>query len=224
MARNFVVYYRVSTDQQGRSGLGLDAQRAAVEGFANQDGGTIIETFTEIETGKGSQPLIRRPQLAAALDLAKRRRATLLIATLDRLARNVLFIAGLMETGVPFVAADMPTAEPFMLHIRAAMAEEERRMISKRTRVALAAAKRRGTVLGANGRKLAKQHQAAAATFAEQLRPTLDQLRADGFTTVRELAAELNARAVPTPNGGRWHLRTVHQVTRRLTAPQTAGR
>ena len=212
----FVAYYRVSTDRQGRSGLGLEAQQAAVVAFVQSRLGKILEAFTEIETGKGAQPLSRRPQLAAAMTACREQRATLLIATLDRLARNVYFISGLMESRVPFVAADMPTATPFEIHIRAAMAEEERRKISERTRVALAAAKRRGTVLGANGRTLARKHQATAAAFAESLRPVIEQLRAEGNTTLHAIVAVLNDREVPTARGGSWHLRTVHQLTRRL--------
>jgi DNA invertase Pin-like site-specific DNA recombinase len=138
-----VAYYRVSTAKQGRSGLGLDAQRAAVQGYANGRGEVVAE-FVEVETGKRAD----RPRLAEAMAHAKKTRATLVIAKLDRLARNVHFISGLMESGVPFDCADRPGADPFRLHIEAAVAEEEARKVSERTRVALAAAKERGTLLG----------------------------------------------------------------------------
>src|SRR3954466_14112607 len=138
----FVAYYRVSTDRQGQSGLGLDAQRAAVAGFFGAR--ELIAEFTEVESGKRAD----RPQLAAALDLCRRRRAMLVIAKLDRLARNVAFIASLMEAGVEFTAVDMPSANKLTLHILAAVAEHEREMISARTRAALAAAKARGVRLG----------------------------------------------------------------------------
>src|SRR5689334_19296244 len=150
----FVAYYRVSTEKQGRSGLGLDAQQDAVARYLNGGEWELLETFTEQETGKGANALDRRPQLRAALDYARKAKATLVIAKLDRLSRNVAFVATLMESGVPFVAVDMPHAKTFELHIRAALAEEERRMISERTRAAMVAAKARGVVLGANGKVL----------------------------------------------------------------------
>src|SRR4051812_31466483 len=136
--QGFVAYYRVSTDRQGQSGLGLDAQRAAVAGFIGTRG--LVAEFTEVESGKRSD----RPQLAMALDLCRRKRTMLVIAKLDRLARNVAFIANLMESGVEFVAVDMPYANKLTLHILAAVAEHEREMISVRTKIALAAYKARG--------------------------------------------------------------------------------
>ena len=144
MNGRFVSYLRVSTDKQGRSGLGIEAQREAVARFLNGGTWTLLAELVETESGKNAD----RPQLRAAIAHCRKTGATLLIAKLDRLARNVAFISTLMEQGVPFVACDMPTATPFMLHIYAAMAEEEARAISQRTKLALAAAKARGKKLG----------------------------------------------------------------------------
>jgi DNA invertase Pin-like site-specific DNA recombinase len=142
-----VAYYRVSTQQQGSSGLGLEAQRAQVGAYLNGGRWSLLGEFTEVETGKGSNALDRRPQLRAALELARKRKATLVIAKLDRLARNVHFVSGLIESGVDFVAADMPQANKVMIQMHAVMSEWERDAISKRTRDALAAAKARGVKL-----------------------------------------------------------------------------
>lgn len=211
-ATSYIAYYRVSTDQQGRSGLGLEAQRAAVVQFVAARGGEIAAEYTEIESGRKSD----RPQLAAALAECRRRKVTLVIAKLDRLARNVAFIAKLMDTGVPFLAVDMPTADRFMLHVYAAMAEEEARRTSARTKAALAAAKARGVELGRNGKALAAQHVAEADAFAVAMVATIGGLRAEGYTTVRALAEELNRRDVPTAKGGSWHVPTVHHLLRRI--------
>ena len=139
----FVAYFRVSTDRQGKSGLGLDAQREAVMSYLNGGSWTLVSEFTEVESGKRSD---NRPQLAAAIAACKRQKAKLVIAKLDRLSRNLAFIAALMESGVEFVAADMPHANRLTVHILAAVAEHERQMISERTRAALQAAKKRGKV------------------------------------------------------------------------------
>jgi DNA invertase Pin-like site-specific DNA recombinase len=147
MARGkFIAYYRVSTERQGKSGLGLDAQRTAVLDYLNGGGWKLLGEFTEVETGKGRNALARRPQLRAALEACRKHKATLLIAKLDRLARNVFFVSGLMESGVEFVAVDMPMANRLTVHILAAVAEHEREMISQRTKAALAAAKARGVI------------------------------------------------------------------------------
>ena len=152
----FVTYYRVSTDKQGRSGLGLEAQQAAVRNYLDGATWELVGEFTEVESGRKSE----RPELARALALCKKRKATLVIARLDRLARNVHFISGLMEAKVKFVACDMPEATPFMLHIYAAVAQKEARAISARTKAALAAAKQRGVRLGATGAERAKRFKA----------------------------------------------------------------
>jgi DNA invertase Pin-like site-specific DNA recombinase len=208
----FVAYYRVSTDKQGRSGLGLEAQQEAVKRWL--DGGTwkLLASFTEVESGKR----VQRPELAKALAYCKRYKATLLIARLDRLARNVHFISGLTEAKVKFVAVDMPEATPFMLHIYAAVAQEEARAISARTKAALVAAKARGKRLGSYGADvLAQRWKAEAQQRADALAPTLRELQAKGLT-LRGMAAELSKRKIATPRGGKWHPQTVQQVLRRL--------
>ena len=147
--RTLIGYVRVSTSQQGRSGLGLEAQKQALQRFAEAEGFTLVRVFVEVETGKGSDALERRPQLAAALSEARRQRCSVTVAKLDRLSRDVHFISGLMAHRVPFVVAELgPDVDPFILHLFAALAEKERAMISHRTKVALAAAKERGVTLG----------------------------------------------------------------------------
>jgi len=210
----FVAYYRVSTDRQGRSGLGLEAQREAVRGYVAQRAGTVLDEFTEVETGKRSD----RPELAAALETCRRHKATLVIAKLDRLARNMAFVANLMEGRADFVAADMPHADKFTIHIFAALAEEEGRRISQRTKAALAAAKARGVRLGATGALLAERYRAGAKAQAAELAPLVIELRRSGVTTVRGLAAALNARAIPTAGGGPWRAGTVHRLLQRVLA------
>ena len=169
---NILAYYRVSTQRQGKSGLGLDAQRAAVEHFAEGEGLTIMKEFLEIESGKGADALNLRPKLAAALAEARKQKCAVVVAKLDRLSRDVAFVAGLMSQRVPFVVAELGAdADPFMLHIYAALAEKERRMISARTRAALKAAKARGVVLG-NPQQAARNRE-LARTEAENLRPVL---------------------------------------------------
>jgi DNA invertase Pin-like site-specific DNA recombinase len=201
--RRFVAYYRVSTARQGASGLGLDAQRTAVE--RHTAGGELVAEFTEVESGKRSD----RPQLARALAAAKRAKATLVIAKLDRLARNVAFIATLMDTkGVDFIACDNPHASRLTLHILAAVAEDEAARISARTKGALAAAKARGVQLGATGP--AHQGAATAANAAqgqarrEAVAPVVASIRASGVMTLQGIADALNARGITTPRGGLW--------------------
>jgi DNA invertase Pin-like site-specific DNA recombinase len=205
MDRQFIAYFRVSTDRQGRSGLGLEPQRAAVLNHLAGVGCILRGEFTEIESGKRND----RPQLAAAIASAKKAKATLIIAKLDRLARNVHFISGLMESGADFVAADNPHATRLTLHILAAVAEHERQMIADRTKAALQAAKARGVRLGRNGAdRLAPRYRDEAAERARQLAPVLSELRSAGMSA-RQMAAQLIARGIPTPNGGRWHAATV---------------
>jgi len=211
-----VAYYRVSTARQGQSGLGLDAQQASVRRYAERDGGSIIGEFIEVETGKGKNALSRRPNLAEALSLCRKRKALLVIAKLDRLARNVFFISGLMESKVDFIAADCPTKDKFRLHLEAAFAEEEARRISIRTKQALAAAKRRGVKLGANGKVLAKKNKTRARKLARSLAPVIRDIREAGSTSVRAIAEELNRRGIPSARGGLWHPKTVHRLLQRL--------
>ncbi len=211
----WIAYFRVSTDRQGVSGLGLDAQRDAVERYVNQVGGNLIAAYTEVESGKSHK---NRPQLQAALDECRKRKARLVIAKLDRLARNVAFIANLMEAGVEFRAVDMPEASKLLLHMMAAFAEHERDTISQRTRAALAAARARGVKLGTTGKCRAQENQRAADAFAESLADKFDELRARGVTGNEALARALNAEGVPAFGGGRWHRATVRKLILRLGA------
>ena len=215
----FVAYYRVSTQQQGRSGLGLEAQRAAVADYLNGGRWVLLQEFTEVETGKGSNALDKRPQLRASLDLCRKKRATLVIAKLDRLARNVHFVSGLIESGVEFVAADMPQANKTMIQMHAVMSEWERDAISKRTKEALAAAKARGVKLGTAGPRnlqgVIDRRHADAADHAEKLRETILGLRDRGLSQ-RVIAAKLNELGIKAPRGGAWHLPTVQRVMARL--------
>ena len=216
----FVSYIRVSTEKQGRSGLGEEAQREAVAAYLNGGRWKLLEEFVEVETGKGSNALARRPQLHAALALARKSKATLLIAKLDRLARNVSFIAQLMDAGVDFVAVDNPHASRLTLHILAAVAEHEREMIAERTKAALAAAKARGTVLGAHGAQLAAQNKADALARLVPLADRLQAMQASGLS-VRLIATKLNLEGVASPGGAQWHVASVHRALKRL-APTPA--
>lgn len=205
-------YLRVSTGKQQHSGLGLEAQRASIENYASQIGETIEQVFVETESGRKKS----RPELQAALSACKRYKATLIIAKLDRLARNVAFVSSLMEAGVEFVAVDAPYANKLMLHILSAFAEHEREMISERTKAALAAAKERGVVLGAHGHVLAKQNKEAAAAHAAMVRPSVEAELEAGCKTLTQLADRLNVLAIPTANGGKWHPMTVKRTLKRL--------
>jgi DNA invertase Pin-like site-specific DNA recombinase len=213
---DIVAYYRVSTAQQGRSGLGLEAQRAAVAAFAQAEGLDVVAEYTEVETGKGADALDRRPELRAALKAAKKAKCEVAVAKLDRLSRDVTFIAGLMSQRVPFIVCALGrNVDPFTLHIYAALAEQERRMISQRTIAGLAAAKARGVKLGSFGKVLAAKNAAGAASRDAALRPVLAELSGMSASAI---AAELNARKVPTPRGGSWSASTVIRVQRRLRA------
>jgi DNA invertase Pin-like site-specific DNA recombinase len=211
--QRFVTYYRVSTDRQGRSGLGLDAQREAVRQFLATRTVTVISEFVEVESGGKDD----RPKLLEALAACQRTRATLLIAKLDRLARSVSFVAGLMDGDVDFVAVDMPHASRFVLHIMAAVAEHERQIIGERTKAALAAAKARGVRLGANGAVLAERHKAEATEYARQVAPAFLAAQQAGATTTKQIADYLNANEVLSRQGGRWHPTSVVRALRRLS-------
>jgi DNA invertase Pin-like site-specific DNA recombinase len=207
-----IVYYRVSTQRQGRSGLGLEAQRAAVTRFADAEGLAIAGEFIEIETGKGADALAQRPQLAAALAQAKKLKCPVIVAKLDRLSRDVAFIAGLMAQKVPFIVAELGAdCDPFMLHIYAALAEKERRMISQRTKDALRAAKARGVMLG--NPEQAKANQQVAKDFAESLRPIVAPFI---NLSSRRIASVLNAQGVKSPTGKAWKSVTVLRLIERL--------
>ena len=214
-------YVRVSTSRQGRSGLGLEAQREALERFAGAEGFLVTKVFVEVETGKGSDALDRRPQLAEALAAARRSKCSVAVTKLDRLSRDVHFISGLMAHRVPFLVAELgPEVDPFILHLFAALAQKERAMIAARTRDALRRAKSRGTVLG--GPKLAEAREVAVATieanaerFAANVLPIIREVQRAGAGTLREVADALNARGIATARGGRWYAMTVSNVLAR---------
>jgi DNA invertase Pin-like site-specific DNA recombinase len=211
----FVAYFRVSTARQGQSGLGLEAQQQAVKQYLNGGNWQILAEFTEVESGKRSS---NRPKLAEAIELCKKHKATLIIAKLDRLARNVHFISGLMESGIEFIAVDNPNANRLMLHLLAAFAEHEREQISQRTKDALAAAKARGVKLGKHSIILSQQNHDRAMDFALSLQPVLDAIRSEGYTTTRSICEQLNLRGVPTYGGSgrKWHIGTTHKLLQRV--------
>jgi DNA invertase Pin-like site-specific DNA recombinase len=217
--RNAVAYTRVSTKSQGKSGLGLEAQVAAITAFAAKEGFRIVEQFVEVETGKGADALDRRPKLAAALKAARKidKTCPVIVAKLDRLSRDVHFISGLMQHKTPFIVAELGAdTDPFLLHLYASLAEKERRLISERTKAGLAAAKRRGKKLG--GRNAQSDRAAAkAAAFAEQMRPIMAEV---GTLSANRAAAILNKRGVPTAAGSRWSSTQVMRVRRRLQKVQ----
>jgi DNA invertase Pin-like site-specific DNA recombinase len=217
MVADAVMYARVSTGRQGRSGLGLEAQQSAIASFAAQHGFKLVGEYIETETGKGHDVLARRPKLAAALGHAKKLKAPVIVSKLCRLGRDVAFISGLMANRVPFIVAELgPEVDPFMLHIYAAVAQKERSLIAARTSEALQAAKRRGVKLGKTGRQRAKENKAEADAQAKALGPTIRELRTAGITSVRAIAAELNKRKVPTARGGEWHATSVVRLLARL--------
>lgn len=220
-----VAYYRVSTAAQGRSGLGLEAQRAAVESLCAARGWELTAPpFTEVESGKRND----RPELEKALHRAKVTGATLVVAKLDRLSRNVAFLAALQESGVKFIAADMPEANELTVHIMAAVAQAERKAISKRTKEALQAAKARGQRLGnPNGaaaiRRAGKGNDSAmeavranATKRAEEMRPIVEDMRSRGVASLAGIAAALNEGGFVTARGGKWHASSVRNLVARL--------
>src|SRR4051812_9506841 len=217
-----VAYYRVSTKQQHRSGLGIEAQRAAVTRFAEAEGFTIIAEYVEAETGKGADALDRRPHLASALAAAKTAKCSVLVSKLDRLSRDVAFVAGLMAQRVPFIVAELGRdADPFMLHLYAALAEKERRLISDRTRAALAAKKQQGATLGnptniaAAGAIGRQALRAEADRFAKNLLPIIRTIQAAGPIGMVSIAKLLNERGIRTARGGQWHVSSVANVLAR---------
>lgn len=217
-----VAYLRVSTQAQGKSGLGIDAQKAAIERFAEAEGFAITFWFEEVETGKGADALDRRPVLSEALYVARKSKAPVIVAKLDRLSRDVAFIAGLMAQRVPFVVAELGAdADPFMLHLYAALAEKERSLISKRTREALQAKKKAGALLGNRTNLAVAQAKGAASNaagskaFADNVFPIIQTIKANGANSLRGIADVLNARGVRTPRGGYWTAVQVSRVLKR---------
>jgi DNA invertase Pin-like site-specific DNA recombinase len=223
-----VAYLRVSTSRQGRSGLGLEAQRENITRFAAAEGYEVVGEFVEVETGKGADALERRPQLAAALNAARKRKGSVVVAKLDRLSRDVHFISGLMAHKVPFIVTELgPDVDPFILHLYAALSEKERNLIAGRTKAALAAKKAQGKVLG--GPKLPEAREAAqvviktnADRYAANVLPIIREAQKAGASTLRDVADALNARGVATARGGRWHATSVKNVLERPAALKTS--
>jgi DNA invertase Pin-like site-specific DNA recombinase len=224
--KKLVCYLRVSTTRQGKSGLGLDAQLQAVQQYATSIAGKVIATFTEVETGN----LNARPELAQALHLTKVTGATLVIAKLDRLSRNAAFLLAMQDSGVKFIAADIPQANNLTIGIMALVAQQEGEAISKRTKDALQAAKRRGKLLGnPNGaealRRAAKGNIAAVAAIKENankhalnLLPIIQSLKSNGVCSLGAIATVLNERGMLTPRGGAWHKTSVKNLLTRLSS------
>lgn len=216
---SFITYFRVSTDKQGKSGLGLEAQQESVRRYLRPDDKTV-GSFIEVESGRNNH----RPQLAAALEACKRTGSTLLIAKLDRLSRSVAFISALMDSNVPIIAADNPSANRLTLHILAAVAEAEAEAISTRTRAALAAAKARGTILGGfRGVVVDNTLGRAARTeisrrHSEVVTPAIEAARAAGAVSLRDIAKHLTAQGVTTPRGGsEWTATQVMRIVNHVT-------
>ena len=217
-----ISYIRVSTGKQGKCGLGIEAQRQAIARFAAAEGCEVLAEVVEVETGKGTDALDRRPKLAEALAKARKSKAAVVVAKLCRLSRDVAFISGLMAQRVPFIGAELGAdVDPFMLHIYAALAEKERRLIADRTRAALAAKKARGaklgnrTNLGEASTKGASANRASADAFAANVLPVVSQIQASGLTTLRAIANALNARGIRTARGGVWYAATVGNLLAR---------
>jgi DNA invertase Pin-like site-specific DNA recombinase len=208
-----IAYVRVSTTGQAKSGLGLEAQREAITAFASTNGFIIAETFSETETGKGANALARRPELALAIKAARRAGGPVIVAKLDRLSRDVAFIAGLMAHRVPFVVAELGAdVDPFVLHIFAALAQKERELISERTKAGLAAAKRRGKKLG-GWTTGSERSRTEAQVRAERLRPIIDELAS---LSARKAAEELNRRGIASATSACWSATTVIRLRERL--------
>ena len=218
-----IAYLRVSTSKQGASGLGIEAQRHAIARFAEAEGFEILAEHVETESGKGSDALDRRPVLAAALAEARKAKVPVLVAKLDRLSRDVHFISGLMAQRVPFIVAELGLdADPFMLHLFAALSEKERALISARTKDALAAAKARGVRLGSPAIEKARAssiatNQANADAHAARVLPVIEAIRKTGAASLRAIAAELTARKVETARGGIWTAVQVSNILKRLS-------
>ncbi|SCB40246.1 Site-specific DNA recombinase [Bradyrhizobium shewense] len=220
-AAPLVTYIRVSTTSQGRSGLGIEAQRQALAHFASSEGYEVAREFVEVETGKGADALDRRPELKAALAAARKLKCHVGVAKLDRLSRDVHFISGLMAHKVPFLVAELgPDVDPFVLHLFAALAEKERALISTRTRQALSAAKTRGVTLGNPRLHMARKEaveavKAEAERYAANVLPIIREAQKAGASTLRQIVDALNARGIPTARGGQWYAQSVANILER---------
>jgi DNA invertase Pin-like site-specific DNA recombinase len=229
LVKQAIAYYRVSTQRQGKSGLGIEAQKAAVARFAQNEGYELIGEHIEVETGKGADALERRPVLCAALAAAKKAKRPVIVAKLDRLSRDVHFISGLMSHKVPFIVTELgPDIDPFILHMYAALAEKERALISARTKLALAAKQQRGervgshkiTEVAAQGRAVIKAH---ADRRAANVMPVIETIIAGGITTYKGIAGALNTRRIQTARGGRWDATTVRRTVLRQGHAEVRG-
>ena len=216
-----IAYCRVSTAEQGRSGLGLDAQREAIQRFAQQEGLEISEFFEDIQTGKGHDPLSVRPGLAKALEVAKKQKCPIVVSKLDRLSRDVAFISQTMARGILIYVAELGIdQDPFILHLYAALSEKERRMISERTKAALQVKKQRGHLLGNRtnldaARKLGIQsNQQRADAYAKRLLSLILDQQAQG-ASYGSIAQNLNRVGVPAPKGGLWHPTQISRILAR---------
>lgn len=217
--KKIISYIRVSTQKQGASGLGLEAQQKAVQEFINSTGNELVAEFVEVESGKKTDQ--KRPQLAAAMEACKKHKAVLVVAKLDRLARNVHFISGLMESKVQFIALDLPEANQLTLHVMAAFAEHEAKRISQRTKDALAVAKSRGVKLGVAGpnnlKPCLEERQAKSQAFAQSLAGLFEGFQLRGLTQ-RAMVDELNNLEIKTARGGKWSLMQVQRLLKSLEA------
>lgn len=221
--QSIILYIRVSTHRQGKSGLGLESQRTICQQFSAQNGYEIVQEYSEVETGKGADALEKRPQLATALSDAKKKRCSVLVAKLDRLSRDVHFISGLVAKSVPFVVAELGAdVDPFMLHIYAALAEKERSLISQRTKAALQEKKAAGAQLG-NRTNLAeaqakglKERLRRADKFAANVLPIISEIQSTGVTNYQAVANALNRRGIATARGGEWYPSTVRKLILRF--------
>lgn len=202
-----ISYLRVSSQAQGRSGLGLEAQRETIENYRRSVNGSLLAEYVDIQSGKKNE----RSGLSQAIEHARRTQSALVIAKLDRVSRRVSFIANLMESNISFVVAELPNADEFQLHIYAAIAQQERKLISERTKAALAQAKKRGVKLGSYGKTLAKLNKVKAQKFARQFKERITQMRKEGLT-LREVAQVFNEEGISSSNGSKWHATSVMRV------------
>lgn len=216
-----VAYCRVSTSEQGKSGLGLEAQQAAIKAFAEANGYEIVKTYIEIQSGKLSDTVHDRPQLGSAMAMAKALDGPIIVSKLDRLSRDVFFISGLMVHKIEFIVCELgKTVEPFVLHIYAALAQQERKMISDRTKAGLAAAKARGVKLGnphlrtSDAANRAKMERAKARAAA--LHDVVAGAQARGHTSLRSIASYLSLSGVPSPGGKAWSAMAVSRLLKQL--------
>ena len=220
MSKRFVAYYRVSTKRQGRSGLGLDAQKSAVENYLNASDYELVRSYTEVESGKRTD--IDRPQLHQALAACRVHKATLIISKLDRLARNAKFLFELQDSGLDFICCDMPSANRLTIGIMALVAEEERKMISKRTREALQAAKARGVRLGTNNLtnegikkgilNAIEARKSKANAFCNDIVGVINSIKETGYTSLNAIADELNKRGITTYRNCQWKPNSVKRI------------